>query len=214
MPNKDYLPTKDTDLQAWTQNFLAVANANLAPLGLIAGDITPVTTDKTNFDTAITNNNTKQAEAKAATQQKNTVKTNMSTKIRVLVRKIQANPAVLPQLKAQLGINIGDTIPTPLVPQQPTELVANPSASGVNKLQWNRNGNPFGTTFIIESQENIGLPWVFAGTTSKATFEHNGQIPGKMLFYRVKAQRNEQLSESSNVAVVYAAGAPVPPVLV
>jgi hypothetical protein len=64
----------------------------------------------------------------------------------------------------------------------------------------------------IESQENVGLPWVFAGTTSKATFEHTGQIPGKMLFYRVKAQRNEQLSEPSNVAVAYAAGVSVPPV--
>ena len=213
MPNKDYLPTKDTDLQAWTQNFLAVANANLASLGLIAGDVTPVSTDKTSFDSAIINNNTKQAEAKAATQQKNTVKTNMGTKIRVLVRKIQANPAVLPQLKAQLGITVGDAVPTPLVPQQPTELVANPSASGINKLQWNRNGNPFGTTFIIESQENVALPWVFAGTTTKSTFEHTGQIPGKMLFYRVKAQRNEQLSEPSNVAVVYAAGVPVPPVV-
>ena len=212
MPNKDYLPTKDTDLQAWTQNFLAVANANLAPLGLVAGDVTPVSTDKTSFDTAITNNNTKQAEAKAATQQKNTVKTNMSTKIRVLVRKIQANPAVLPQLKAQLGINNGDTVPTPLLPQQPIELVANPSASGVNKLQWNRNGNPFGTTFIIESQENVALPWIFAGTTTKSKFEHTGQIPGKMLFYRVKAQRNEHLSEPSNVAVVYA-GVVVPPVV-
>ena len=211
MPNKDYLPTKDTDLQAWTQNFLAVANANLAPLGLIAGDVTPVSTDKTSYDTAITNNNTKQAEAKAATQQKNTVKTNMSTKIRVLVRKIQANPTVLPQLKAQLGINVGDTTPTPLTPQQPTELVAMPDASGVNKLQWNRNGNPFGTTFIIEFQENVSLPWLFAGTTTKATFEHSGQIPGKMLFYRVKSQRNEQISESSNVAVVYSGGIPVPP---
>jgi len=212
MLNKDYLPTKDTDLQAWTQNFLTVANANLVPLGVVAGDVTPVSTDKTSFDTAITNNNTKQAEAKAATQQKNTTRTNMSTKIRVLVHKIQANPAVLPQLKAQLGITVGDAVPTPLVPKQPTELVAMPDASGVNKLQWNRNGNPFGTTFIMEYQENVSLPWLFAGTTTKATFEHSGQIPGKMLFYRVKAQRNELLSEPSNVAVVYANRTnPVPP---
>ena len=42
------------------------------------------------------------------------------------------------------------------------------------------------------------------GTTTKAPFEHTGQIPCKMLFYRVKAQRNELLSEPSNVAVVYA----------
>ncbi|MEI6090134.1 MAG: hypothetical protein WCR42_06765 [bacterium] len=58
MPNNYYLPTKASDLQAWTQNFLAVANANLAPLGLIAGDVTPVSTDKTSFDIAIINDHT------------------------------------------------------------------------------------------------------------------------------------------------------------
>ncbi len=35
-----------------------------------------------------------------------------------------------------------------------------------------------------------------------ANFEHTGQIPCKMLFYRVIAQRNEQISEPSNMAVV------------
>jgi hypothetical protein len=35
----DYLPTKDKYLQAWTQNFLTIANANLAALGLIAADL-------------------------------------------------------------------------------------------------------------------------------------------------------------------------------
>jgi len=100
MPNKDYLPTKDTELQAWTKNFLTVANDNLVPLGLVAGDVTPVS--------------------------------------------------------------------------------------------------------------NFSLPWFFAGTTTKATFEHTGHIPGKMLFYRDEAQRNELLSEPSNVTVVYAVGVAVP----
>jgi len=204
MANTDYLPTKDADLQSWTANFITVANDNLTELGLIAGDITPISTEKSNFDTAITNNNTKQAEAKAATQQKSTVKSSLSSKIRVLVRKIQANPAVLPQLKAQLGITVGDGGFTPIIPQQPMELIATPAVSGVNKLQWNRNNNPYGITFIIEYQLNTTEPWQFAGTTTKSTFEHSGQVPGRMLFYRVKAQKNELVSEPSNVAVVYA----------
>jgi hypothetical protein len=204
MATTDYLPAKDSDLQSWTQNFLTVANANLVALGLVAADTTPITSEKGSYDTAITNNNTKQAEAKAATQQKSTVKSNLTTKVRILVRKIQANPAVLPQLKAQLGITVGDGGLTPIVPQQPMELIADPAASGVNKLQWNRNNNPYGIVFVVEYQLNVTESWQFAGTTTKSTFEHIGQVPGRMLFYRVKAQKNELVSEPSNVAVVYA----------
>lgn len=40
----------------------------------------------------------------------------------------------------------------------------------------------------------------------KSTIEHIGQTPCETLFYRVKAQRNEQLSEPNNRAVVYAGG--------
>jgi len=212
MPSNDYLPSNDTDLAGWTQNFLTVANANLVTLGLIAGDVTPVSTEKSTFDAAITSNIAKQAEAKAATQKKSTVKTSLNSKIRVLVRKIQANPAVPPELKAQLGINVGDAIPSSIMPQQPLDLMANPSASGVNKLQWNRNGNPFGTVFIIETQDKATSPWAFAGTTTKATFDHNGQIPGRTLFYRVIAQRNDTLSQPSEVVVVYGGTTPVAPV--
>jgi hypothetical protein len=203
MASKDYIPKKDSEMQSWTANFLTVANANLVPLGLIAGDITPITTDKGSFDTSITNSNTKQAEAKAATQQKKTARNNLNGKVRLLVRKIQANPAVTPQLKAQLGINVGDSIPTPSNPFPPTELVAVPDAIGTNKLTWNRNNNSYGTQFIVEFQHSPAIPWIFAGITTKSSFEHIGQVPGQTVFYRVKAQKNQQISETSNVAVVY-----------
>ncbi len=95
MSHKGYLPAKDTELQAWTQNFLTAANANLVSLGMVAGDVTSVSTDKTSFDIAVVDNNAKQAAAKAAVQKKNTVKSNLGAKIRVLVRKIQAKPTVM-----------------------------------------------------------------------------------------------------------------------
>ncbi len=41
------------DYQAWLVNFATIANANLAALGLVAGDMTLVTTAKTPFDSAI-----------------------------------------------------------------------------------------------------------------------------------------------------------------
>ena len=50
MPTADYVPQKDGDLVPWTENFIAVANANLPALGLIAGDITALTTKKSDYE--------------------------------------------------------------------------------------------------------------------------------------------------------------------
>lgn len=121
-----------------------------------------------------------------------------------MVRKIQANPSVTSDLKKKLGITAKDTNPSPINPIAPKDLLANPNANGTNKLSWDRNGNPQGTIFIIEAQEQPGLPWTFVGTTTKSVYEHTNQTPGKTLYYRVRAQRTDVTSEPSNDAVVYA----------
>ncbi|MCK4659670.1 MAG: hypothetical protein KAV82_09145 [Phycisphaerae bacterium] len=43
----DYIPGGDAAFNAWLDNFVTYANANLANLGLAAGDLTPVTTAQT-----------------------------------------------------------------------------------------------------------------------------------------------------------------------
>lgn len=204
MAGKSYLPAKDSDLQYWATNFLTVANANLPALGLVAADLTGITADKTSLDTSITNNKAKQAEAKAAADSKKSSRKKFETTARLLVRKIQANPSVTSDLKKKLGITAKDTNPTPINPIAPKDLLANPNANGTNKLSWDRNGNPQGTIFIIEAQEQPGMPWTFVGTTTKSVYEHTNQIPGKTLYYRVRAQRTDITSEPSNDAVVYA----------
>ena len=39
----DYIPGGDAAFNAWLDNFVTYATANLANLGLVAGDLTPVT---------------------------------------------------------------------------------------------------------------------------------------------------------------------------
>jgi hypothetical protein len=48
----DYIPGPDANFQAWQSNFVTYANANLAALGLVAADMTPVTTAQTGWATA------------------------------------------------------------------------------------------------------------------------------------------------------------------
>ncbi|MCX6154175.1 MAG: hypothetical protein NT007_08445, partial [Candidatus Kapabacteria bacterium] len=97
---------------------------------------------------------------------------------------------------------------SPVNPIPPTDLLANPNPNGTNKLSWNRNGNPQGTIFIIEMQDRPGFPWVLIGTTTKTTYDHQGQMPGITKYYRVRAQRNDTTTEPSNEAIVYPGGAP------
>lgn len=39
----DYIPGPDASFQAWQSNFVTYANTNLAALGLVAADMTPIT---------------------------------------------------------------------------------------------------------------------------------------------------------------------------
>lgn len=43
----DYIPAADAEFHAWQQNFVTVANANLAGLGLVVGDLAAITAAQT-----------------------------------------------------------------------------------------------------------------------------------------------------------------------
>lgn len=203
MAGNSYLPAKDADLQSWANNFLAVANANLAILGLTAPDVTTVSTDKGSFDASVTNNITKQAEAKSAVENKKNVRKKFELSTRNLVNKIQANPNVTSDIKAKLGITVKDSSSSPTNPITPIGLLVNPNSNGTNKLSWNRNGNSQGTIFLVEAEDKPGNPWILIGTTTKTGFDHTNQLPGKTQYYRVRAQRSDNSSDPSNEAVAY-----------
>ena len=48
----DYIPAPDAEFHAWQQNFVTCANANLAALGLVASDMTPVTNAQSTWASA------------------------------------------------------------------------------------------------------------------------------------------------------------------
>ena len=81
----DYIPGGDAAFNAWLDNFVTYATANLANLGLVAGDLTPVTTAQTAWATALSAHVTAQQAAKSATQQKNTDRVAVVSLVRALV---------------------------------------------------------------------------------------------------------------------------------
>ena len=81
----DYIPRSDNDFLAWTQNFDTYANAHFVELGLIIGDMTPISTGLADFDAKMTANVTAQQAAQSARQDKNDSRDSLESAIRVLV---------------------------------------------------------------------------------------------------------------------------------
>lgn len=205
----DYIPKQDTQFQDWLGNFLLVANANLAGLGLIAGDITPITTDKGVFDTTITDSEAKRAASRAATYAKDTVRKSAETKVRAIVRRIQANPAVSDEMKGKLQITIPGSQPTPpSTPEPPEALFVKYVGNSNYELSWKRGSNIGRILYVIEAIIGNSTNWIQLFSTGKTKYLHTGNVPGLKIVYRVKAQRGETQSIPS-VNITVNEGSPV-----
>ena len=111
----DYIPGPDASFQAWQSNFVTYANANLAALGLVAADMTPITTAQTTWASAFPAHVAAVNAAKAAKQTKDEARAAYVAVIRPLVRRLQASAVVSDAEKASLGITVAQT-PSPIGP--------------------------------------------------------------------------------------------------
>ena len=193
----DYIPKNDLAFQDWTGNFISIANLNLTTLGFLTSDMTAITTNKTLLDVVITDNEAKQAAAKAATKKKEVTRAATEAMARALVKRIQAKVDVPADLKRQLQITVpGSSSPVPL--QIPLNLLANTINPGAYELQWLRNGNSPTTMFIIEALLPGATSFVQIGAETKTTYLHAGNPPFDEITYRVRAKKGEVYSLYSN----------------
>ena len=202
MISKDYFPKKEGEVVPWIENFVQVATANAAALGLGTVDITALKTMNGDLAGKINAAIAKQSEAKAATEAKNIQMDKTVDTVRSMVRQVQAKPGVPDNLKAQLRITIPSPSPTPSVLYPPKDLSAEMTAGGLCLMKWNRNSNNYGTTFIIEAGNKTTEKWEMIGTTTKS--QYGAKLPntlGNNLF-RVKAQKGTNISEASNVILI------------
>ena len=202
MSYKDYFPKKEGEIVPWIENFVQVATANAAALGLGTVDITALKTMNGDLAGKINAAIAKQSEAKAATEAKNIQMDKTVDTVRSMVRQVQAKPGVPDNLKAQLRITIPSPSPTPSVLYPPKDLSAEMTAGGLCLMKWNRNSNNYSTTFIIEAGNKTTDKWEIIGTSTKSQYE--AKLPntlGNNLF-RVKAQKGTNISEASNVILI------------
>lgn len=114
-----------------------------------------------------------------------------------------AKSGITDQQLATAGLAIHDTQPSPILPVTPTFFQAQPFSNGDVELQWNRNGNKQGVTFVIETSANGSTGWTQVGVTKKRKLTIGGFAPGTPAWFRVRAENRGLYSTPSNVVTIY-----------
>ena len=102
----DYIPSSDSDFDAWQQNFVDFVAANAAALGITPAQVTSIQGQQTDWRVKFPASNTKQAEANAAVQGKNDCRSLYQDLIRSLVNIMQASPDVTDAHRQSAGITV------------------------------------------------------------------------------------------------------------
>jgi hypothetical protein len=105
----DYIPRSDADFNTWQANFLNYVGSNLAPLGLTAADLTPLTTAQTGWTTDYSVHIGAQTAADGALQTKKNTRNTYESSLRSLVRRIQGLPTLTDAQRAEMGLSLRET---------------------------------------------------------------------------------------------------------
>ena len=138
----DYIPNKDTEFNAWQDNFVAKANANLAGLGLVAGDMAGVMAAQTVWATRYPEHLDAQGAASAARVAKDAARVSYEFAIRTLVRRLQASASVDDGERAMLGITVPGGNGAPQGPPATMPMIMVMCERLQHVLEWKDSGTP------------------------------------------------------------------------
>lgn len=110
----NYIPPRDADFALWSANFAALITATPTAYGLIPADATAINAANTPWQTAYataTNPSTRTTPAVAA---KDAARATCEFVLRPYAQRINADAAVTDDQRADLGLTIRKTVPTPI----------------------------------------------------------------------------------------------------
>ena len=140
---------------------------------------------------------------KKAVEKKDENMTIVGDDIKKKSKLIQADDDIPNYVREDMGLPIHDTTPSFETPKQVIKVLAKGLSANVNDVDWDANGNPSRTLYIVEAKYNDDAEFAQVGTVLATKFRHKGQIPGVKVIYRVIAQRGDRQSLPSDPAIVY-----------
>lgn len=183
MPRTDWVPAKDTDLDAFNVNFSTKITAAPTTYGLVAGDATAFASLKTDFSTKLQTATDPGTRTKVTVASKDTSRAAVVAALRSLARRVQAYSAITAALLSDLGLTVRDTVSTP-IPAPSTKPLVNVAGTGslaatirlADETTPTSRARPFGASgcqvFYNYGSGSTSTPeeMHFEGVASKATF--------------------------------------------
>ena len=114
MPSSTYLPSRESDLVTWSNNFNGLIVSGFATYGLDSTQADDYRTVQTAFVSAHQVANNPDTRSPTNIGVKNTAKEALITKTRELVDICQASPVMDNDKRIALGITVRDNTPTPV----------------------------------------------------------------------------------------------------
>ena len=182
MSNTGFLPRKDADLLAWSQNFHSVLAAGPGSFGVTEGDVTLLNTKRNDFvakmelvEPTVRN--------KASTALKNESRENLVSYIKSLALQIYGHIGITDAQLIELGLTVRKN-PTPSPVPEFAPLINVTSVSGTvaiillrDSQQPSKRGRPARVAganvfkFVGENPPENFNQWEFAGPVNKTRFE-------------------------------------------
>lgn len=106
---------------------------------------------------------------------------------------------MLRSLIASDGSIMFESPPMDFNPRIPQQLFGEILIAGEIRLSWNRNGNPWGTDYIVEAQVSNSTRWIEIYRTDKPSFLYVGHRSGIPIKFRIIAELGDKQSLPSNI---------------
>ena len=183
-----YLPSTDSGLLTWAQNFYSFIEAAPANYGLTIEDAAAYSALLTAYDAALATANNAGTRTTPSVQAKNTAKKALIAGTRPLVNTVQAFAGTTDAMRADLRITIRDTSYTPVPVPESTPALTVVMVSGrtikVNLRAREDDGSPSesrarptgvkGAAVYFAAGEDYPQDitgWSFKGNVNKTTFD-------------------------------------------
>lgn len=111
---KDYLPRKESNFAGWEKQYAQIIASEAASFGITPGEAANLQSLHGLWEASYQVHIAAQNQAQAATERKDKDMKSLKSFIRILTRKIQANPSITNAMREKLGITVPDKIRTPL----------------------------------------------------------------------------------------------------
>lgn len=201
--SRRYKKIKNPEFTIFVESFLVQAEENKQILNFNTTKITDLSNDNAQLKAKLLEQRNLMDSIDSVNQDVKAMREKMNKSIEYFENDADNNENVTEGMKERMGFDTNGQSSSIVGIMVPSDLLVNGTSDGINHLKWNRNGNRYGTAFIIEAKIGDSSTWTIIDVVTVTKYDHKNQTPGVKIQYRVRAKRSEMESTPSNTATVY-----------